>query len=99
FRQQLLRRGLFSVHVARRIRPALKWKQRRAGRAIENEHLTMLSRERDRINRLAAASERHECRRRREVTIPDVVMHRLEMAETPAASRIEREQRARRPVR
>src|SRR6185369_17685491 len=90
-----LRRGLFSVYVTRRVRPTLKREHRLPGHSIEDEHLTVLGRQRDRVNCPAAMLEGYERRRRRKVPVPDVVIDRLKMPETPARLRVEREQRVR----
>ena len=54
-----------------------------------------LGRLRDRVDPLAVAFDGHEVRRRGEIAIPQIVVDGLEMPESLARPRIEREQRVR----
>src|SRR5579884_2318820 len=68
-----------TVKVAGRIFAFLNREQRLAGCAIENINKALLGGLRDRRNLLAIARYRNQSRRRREVTVPDVMVYALEV--------------------
>ena len=95
YSKRLHRRGLLTLDRARWVCARLQREQRRPGRAIEHEDLSVLGRERDCVNGPPITLHRHERRRRRDVAVPDVVMDILEMPQPLPRPRVEREQRVR----
>src|SRR5450631_1911606 len=78
-RQRLRWRGDFPGYVATRISALRNWKQGLAGTSIEEIHESLLRGLSDCIYRTPSAIYREECRRRRKIAVPDIVMYSLEM--------------------
>ena len=79
-------------HVALRHGPLLDRPQRLAGHAIEDLEESLLAGLRDDVDLLAVVADGEELGRGREVVVPEVVVHHLEMPEPLAGAGIEREQ-------
>src|SRR5438128_518858 len=73
-------------------RPFLDAVDRPAGSAVQDEQEARLADRRDRGDGPVAAAHVKERRRRRIVTVPDVMMDELEMPELLAGTRIERDE-------
>ncbi len=69
--------------------------ERFARLTVEQKHEPALRDLRDGVDTRAAARDGHETRSGRKVTIPEVVVHGLEMPQPHACACVEREQRVR----
>ena len=94
-REGLCRPRLFTRHVGLRHRPFLNRPQRLARYTIEHVEKPCLARLRDNVDRPARIAGMTYCQELgacRVVVVPDVVVHHLEMPQTFAGARVEREQ-------
>ena len=92
-RERLRLGGALAVERRRRHLAILDRKERLARLALEDVDVSGLRDLRDRVDRAPVARHRDERRRRGEVAVPEVVLHRLEMPDALARPRVEREQR------
>ena len=93
--ERLRRREFFTGHASLRYRSLLDWKERLAGLAVEDEdepHLGCLG---DGGNFPPVASHGDQGRLRRNVVVPDVVVHDLEVPDYLAARGAQRDDRVR----
>ena len=88
-----VRRIPFAGHVAGRHRTLLHAKDGLAGHAVENEHVAGLAHLRQRGNLFPVAHDIDQARRGRQIIIPDVVMHHLEMPLVLAGLGVDSDQR------
>ena len=91
-------RGTFAGHGTGRDRFLVDREQWRARLAIEHEDVAVLGGLRHRVDLPAVATDRDQRGGRREVAIPDVVMHRLEVPDATSRRGIERQQAVREQV-
>ena len=95
-RRDRLRVGRHLVNqIAFRKLSILDRKHRRAVRAIEHEHESVLARLDDRVDGASVVLDRRKCRRRREVSIPDVVADTLEVPDAFTGVSLQRDQTVR----
>src|SRR5258705_7192014 len=78
-RERLRRRIPLARNIALRDRTLLDAEYRLPVRAIEDEHVAALADRRERRDRPASLSDVDQARRGREIDVPDVVMHGLEV--------------------
>ncbi len=90
--QTLLRRGLLSRHIARRIIPALEGKQRLSVGAIEEKDEALFGRLGHGLDSLSFAVHGHQHWRRGKIAIPNVVPHSLKMPEALSGLCLQRDQ-------
>ena len=90
-RERLRRRRVLAGHVGLRHRTLFNRPERLAGHAIEDVEEAGLARVSDRVDVAAVLTHRDELRRRHVVEIPQVVMDRLEVPESLARPRVERD--------
>ncbi len=81
-------------HVALRNRSLFDRPERLARHTIEHEEESVLGGLRNSVDRLPLVTHRDELRRGGEVVVPQIVVHDLEMPESLAGARIERDQRS-----
>ena len=98
-RERLRRPGVLAPQVRGGNRALLDVEERRAGLAVEQKHEPAFRDLRDGGDTRATARDRHEIRGSGKVTIPEVVVHGLEMPQPLACCGLEREQRVREQIR
>src|SRR5688572_10067749 len=97
--KRLRRPRLLPGQVRCRYRTLLDREERLSRRTIEHKDEAALRDLRDGIHAIAAAHDRNEVRRGGEITVPEIVMHGLEMPDALPGFRIERKQRVREQIR
>ena len=90
-RERLRLRGALERHLALRHRPLLDAVDRLAGDAIHQEHQAPLAHDADGGNRPAVLPHVEQDRRVRDVGVPDVVVHDLEVPQVLAGVRVGRD--------
>ncbi len=90
-RQRMTLRGRRPLAVDRGFRRAafLHREQRRAGLAIQHEHVAVLGELRYGLHRLAVAHHGDQVRRRRQVPVPQIVLDDLVVPDALAGARVE----------
>ena len=91
--ERLRRRIPLAGHVALRHRTFLHTEQRLAIRAIEQEHPGRLADQPERRNAAAVPRDVDECRRRRLIRVPQIVMHPLEVPQILPGVHVHRDDR------
>src|SRR4029453_17975278 len=91
-------RPFFPGKRRRRRLAVLDREERRAGSAIEHEHLSELRHLRDGINRSAVALHGDEAGRRGKIPVPDIVLEALEVPEPLSGARVKGEHAIRKQV-
>jgi len=94
-RERLRRPGLFAGHGTLRHRALLDGKERDACLAMQDVEMSHLGAHDHRGNRLPVARDIHEDRLSRNVVVPEVAMHDLEIPDDLTRRRSERDDRVR----
>src|SRR6266404_1671270 len=91
-RKRLLPCGDFAGQIASRIFPVLDWEERLASGAIEKKYETLFTGLSHSVDTLALTGNGDKHRRRRKITVPNIVLHCLKMPDATAGLGIESEQ-------
>src|SRR5688572_16696214 len=88
--ERLRRPAMLARYLRARHWPLFDGEQWFAGFAIEQKEISDLGNLRDGVDSLAAVLDRDQVRRRRDVVVPDIVMHHLEVPDALASVGFER---------